>query len=144
MLPFEPETEEELRARYLAAMTRVYDVTGFFEMPADRPGLHREHVFDFEDGLRLIISREKRDKDVYLHWSASMEGADLCEESVTKFAEFVMGHMVMLWGSKCGAMRIMMFYSGRVLHFICPEGQKTVAEVTAAACPLVRGDPRLN
>lgn len=72
MLPNTPEPIESLRARYPAALEHVYDQESVAYSGAVRPGECRANVFDFEDGLRLIISR-KRDPwgDVWLHYSAS-------------------------------------------------------------------------
>lgn len=46
--------------------------------PAYRPGQHRRHIFDFDDGLRLILSRDDRDPSYFvsgavLHLSGSFE-----------------------------------------------------------------------
>jgi len=35
------------------------------------PGEHRRHVFDLEDGLRVIVSRDSLNKEQYLHVSFS-------------------------------------------------------------------------
>jgi len=62
-LPFEPEPIESLRQRYPEALKKIWSVveieTGLAENEnTDRPGLHRKHIFDFEDGWRLIVSKE--------------------------------------------------------------------------------------
>jgi len=56
-IPFEPDpTLDEAKARFdLAVLAGPY-VAG--ESP--RPGEQRQHVFDFEEGLRLIVSRDTR------------------------------------------------------------------------------------
>ena len=54
-LIFKAEKVEEMRARYSKALEKLWIPT---EHMKDRPGLHRENVFDFEDGLRLLISRD--------------------------------------------------------------------------------------
>lgn len=71
MIPFEPESIEKLKERLPKALEKIWKVTN--PMP-DRPGLHREHVFDFESGIRLLISRDqlKREKPE-IHVSASWE-----------------------------------------------------------------------
>jgi len=56
MVPFKPESLEQLKARFPKALEKVWEVTD--PMP-DRPGLHREHLFDFESGMRLLISKDK-------------------------------------------------------------------------------------
>lgn len=72
-LPHDPEPISQLQARYAAALEPVY-VQWKVARGNDRPGLHREHVMDFESGLRLIVSRERTDKGkVVIHVSASPE-----------------------------------------------------------------------
>jgi hypothetical protein len=71
MMPFVPEPLEDLKARFPKCLEKVWDITD--TMP-DRPGLHREHVFDFESGMRLLISNDcmiPRAPDI--HISASWE-----------------------------------------------------------------------
>lgn len=73
MLPFAPESLESLKARYPAAVERAIDLAGALGDPGDFPGLNRRHVFDFDDGLRLIVSLDDHGPrgGVELHASAS-------------------------------------------------------------------------
>jgi hypothetical protein len=64
ILPFEPEPLESLQARFPKALERIWVVPSNGDMP-DRPGMHREHLFDFESGLRLLISIDRLDKAKY-------------------------------------------------------------------------------
>ena len=57
-LPFEPEIEEMMKARFNDALSPVYILKGV-EQGGERPGQSRKHVFDYFDGTRLIISRDK-------------------------------------------------------------------------------------
>lgn len=41
----------------------------------DRPGVHRENVFDFHDGMRLIVSQDKYQFGTFLHVSGSVRGS---------------------------------------------------------------------
>jgi hypothetical protein len=72
-LPFEPEPIASMRARYAAARKTLYvqeDVAAGLVAP---PSGFRAHVFDFEDGLRLIISRDRDPTGlVVIHLSASV------------------------------------------------------------------------
>jgi hypothetical protein len=71
LLPPQPQTTEENRNRFPAAVRRVFFVEDI-ERGGERPGQLREHVFDWPDGLRLIISREDfGDMQPVLHMSAS-------------------------------------------------------------------------
>lgn len=82
MLPFEPEPLSSLQARYSAALERVWPIPILAAAHArgedtDRPGLHRCYVFDFEDGLRLIVSREMMTNETtVVHFSASLNRGD--------------------------------------------------------------------
>jgi hypothetical protein len=77
VLPFKPETIEDLRARYQSALTTIFDIAEI-EAGGVRPGQLRRHVFDCEDGIRLLISRDRDSRNAAtskpaLHVSASVE-----------------------------------------------------------------------
>jgi hypothetical protein len=125
MLPFEPESGVLLAKRYPAAVERVYDLHEMWDKR--RPGLNRQHVFDFEDGLRLIVSRERHDSDeVMLHWSASIDEGHLQRppfQDVQDFTNFVMEHMSTLWdepGGKQGNVHVKSSAEG-IIHFFMVE-----------------------
>ena len=75
MLPFEPESIKALKARGDEALEHLFYTS---EADTRQPDLLRTHVFDFEDGLRIVASWEhnKRDKfeDPMIHFYASFEG----------------------------------------------------------------------
>jgi hypothetical protein len=82
MLPFQSEPLSQLRARYQAALTNIQDCRE--RIPEPIPSELREHVFDCEDGLRLIISRDRETKaELYLHLSASLEVGCELYKSIT-------------------------------------------------------------
>lgn len=70
-LPIVPEADEALRARYAVALQRTFE-----PCPSPRPAELREHVFDFNDGIRFVVSRDlvsdPKFTGVYLHVSASL------------------------------------------------------------------------
>lgn len=72
MLPYKPESLESLRSRYAVAVENVFDPDTLETNPEGRPGLRRECVFDCEDGLRLIISKDLIDVP-RIHLSASAQ-----------------------------------------------------------------------
>lgn len=80
MLPFKPQPIEALKARYPAALRKVFDCTK--GLPRPRPGELYSQVFDCGDGIRLIVSRDREsESDIYLHVSASfVEGYPLWNE----------------------------------------------------------------
>ena len=59
MLDFQPELEETMKARYKDALTPIYDV---YKIPKgnQNPENLRKHVFDFYDGVRLVVTQERR------------------------------------------------------------------------------------
>ena len=68
MLSFEPETFASLKARMPAAIDHVHRVG-----VTPCPGEERHHIFDYADGLRMIVSRSHfpGDAKACLHVSAS-------------------------------------------------------------------------
>lgn len=87
-LPFQPESIDQLRARFDAALETVFDYRdcdpneanrvgpSFFERPelqGRRPGAQRKHVFDYPDGFRLIISRDDWGSGATVHVSGSVQ-----------------------------------------------------------------------
>jgi hypothetical protein len=70
----EAEPLAAMRARYPKALEFVYDSTAIITGNAIRPGECASSVFDFTDGVRLIVSRERMpDGSVVLHLSASFK-----------------------------------------------------------------------
>ena len=71
-LPFNPEPLVALQARYPRALEVVYDQQEIAERGGIRPGQVPANIFDFDDGLKLIVSRERDlDDDAILHLCAS-------------------------------------------------------------------------
>lgn len=81
-LPFEPQPMAALQERFAEALRRVFDYRA--GVPDEIPSGLREHVFDFEDGVRMIVSRDMEDEGgVYLHVSASVEPGMLYATLIT-------------------------------------------------------------
>ena len=149
MLPFEPEPGFLLTKRYKDAVQRIYLLK---EMDGpNRPSINRKHVFDFQDGLRLIVSRERCDDgEVILHWSASIHEDHLTRPKFKgpEFMQFVMEHMAELWeevGCTKGQVMAVSTEKG-VFHFFLLEGQKDPELPEGLEGPegWEMGDPRLN
>jgi hypothetical protein len=69
-VPWRPEPVTALQARYAAAVEHLYEGR---ELAGSRPGNQRQHVFDWADGLRLIVSRERTAEGrVGVHFTASV------------------------------------------------------------------------
>ena len=73
-VPFKAEPLGQLQARFPRALQKVFDQFAIESSGATRPGQLQANVFDFEDGLRLIVSREQRvSGQIVLHVSASFQ-----------------------------------------------------------------------
>jgi len=76
VLPYQPETDVSLIQRFPKAIEKVWQEDEFLREGLFRPGALREHVFDFEDGLRVIVSHEEhgeeRNRERFVHFSASI------------------------------------------------------------------------
>lgn len=114
MIPFKPEIIENLIERFPKALEKVWEVT---EHMSDRPGLHREHLFDFGSGMRLLISRDSFRNDApEIHISASWEWAPpfdvkAMREQVIKGYHQLGGKGLPIWVG---------FSSGGIPHWIIP------------------------
>ena len=73
IVPFKAEPLKDLQARYPQALDFVYDSDAMRDSNAIRPGEVAAKLFDFEDGLRLLISLERRPQGTVLHLSSSFE-----------------------------------------------------------------------
>ncbi len=69
-LPVQAESDEVLARRWRAAIQKQWNSNTIIET-GDRPGLHRENVFDTEDGVRCIVNRELAGDYDTLHFSLS-------------------------------------------------------------------------
>lgn len=80
-VPLNPEPIDALRRRFPAAIAEVIAHEDIFSGRRPAPSGEPAHVFDTEDGLRLIVSMERlQDGCVGTHISASfhtLEGAGL-------------------------------------------------------------------
>ena len=63
-IPHDPERFMALKRRFPKAIEKIHDV---------RTGARAEHIFDFEDGFRLIVSRDATGEDPaeIIHFSVS-------------------------------------------------------------------------
>jgi len=104
-VPVNPEPLDVLKARFPKALEFVFDAVGIRDRGLIRPGECAANVFDFEEGIRMIVSREMlADGKIALHFSASvfdpgklkkrLEG--LPSSPATRKAWFI-GECVILW-----------------------------------------------
>lgn len=73
MIPFSPQPVEQLKSRYQAAIQTAYDANAVLNNNEVRPGCKPQHVFDFESGIRLIISRDYHNIKEVIHISGSFD-----------------------------------------------------------------------
>ena len=94
MLPVEPETLAELKVRFPQAVESVIYIEKVRSGEQVSPSTLREHVFDFPDGMRMIVSREDLgDGNVFYHASASgteKYGESIKDEGLSGVAEDLM------------------------------------------------------
>lgn len=57
-LPFKPESVEQLKARYQAALIHRFDAERVAENREIKPYQCPANLFDFEEGIRIVVSRE--------------------------------------------------------------------------------------
>jgi len=73
-----PLTATEHRKRWPTAVLKIWNWMGGLNEVEQRignyrPGFLPEHVFDFHDGLRFIVSSDQYNMGLYIHISASAE-----------------------------------------------------------------------
>lgn len=77
MIEFKPEPVADLRARYSLALKDSYNQVDVSRGLRVRPGNRPEHVFDFIDQIRLIISKEVEPNGrLVIHISGSVRDED--------------------------------------------------------------------
>lgn len=57
-VPFTPMPMDQQKARFPLALRRVFDARNGMLPDGQRPGETLEHVFDFEEGVRYIVSKD--------------------------------------------------------------------------------------
>lgn len=93
MQPFNPQTLEEMRARYKQALTPLFDYVGGQMTKVDeemvpgdcflKTGPGPAHVFDYPNGMRIIITRDREESGIYLHMSVGLfPGTELWDNLV--------------------------------------------------------------
>ena len=115
MLDFMPEVEDSLKARYPYALKAI---VGKID-PENIPEEFREHIFDFFDGLRIVVSKEYANLCTMLCYVASMHQPMEFEDSID-FTAFVLEHINMLRDKPVVGM-VNITYEDGVLYLSVPE-----------------------
>lgn len=86
-VPINPQSDRVLRNRFHQALDELFLVDEF-RQGGDRPGRHAENAFDFEDGMRLVVSREYDpiDKSHVIHFSCSAEDQSIFADRMRQIA----------------------------------------------------------
>ena len=79
MLPFKAESDSNMRVRYQKAIREAYDIEAIHLGTQEGPGRQRRNTFDFEDGMRIVVTKEidtvHRNPHTCIHVSASLVGS---------------------------------------------------------------------
>jgi hypothetical protein len=116
-LPFEPESIEQLKSRFPEALKKTWVCHPDMQ---DRPTLHRTHVFDFESGMRLGISKDllSTDRNPIIHVSVSIDTPDTSKFGWQTFddaIETIQSHYESIGGY--GKLRFMGISPNQIPHF---------------------------
>lgn len=69
LLKWEPESREAMKARFTAALSPDIDFQAVARGEQNPPGMDRKHVFDLEEGVRMIVSIDSEENNRLLHMS---------------------------------------------------------------------------
>lgn len=120
-LPYEPQSIEQLKSRFSKCLEKVWD-KDIDDLDKERPGLLRDYVFDFENGLRLIISKDnyKELGGLHIHISCSANKSDTFNHCFNKnhLNRFIQACYNSIGGK--GNLEFIGFTEGRVPHWKIP------------------------
>lgn len=100
MIQFNPQPLDELKKRFSIAMQKSWSVEKVSENLNNRPGNKQENVFDFEDGIRLIVSRDSYKGKEVIHVSASFDEKICKIKDISSALAKMYGNFVELSGIK--------------------------------------------
>jgi len=120
MLPIEPESFDAMKARFALAVAEPVDTNEVREGLRPPPSRDRRHVFDFEDGMRLVVSVDRVIDKEFLHVSASGDeryAKSIKDEGFEGLVEDVMLRICGLLGRQPGN-NVKAFMTKSVLHIV--------------------------
>lgn len=123
MLEIMPEPFEKMKARFPLALKNPIDVSSVLMGNARAASGRREHVFDFDDGMRMVVSIDKCGDVEILHASASGTKdyvKTVSSEGLDGFIEDVVLRLFGLIGKQQPEAQVMMTNEG-VLHLLFEE-----------------------
>lgn len=119
-MPFTPEPVEQMIERFQKALEREFNADKISNGDPDRPGVHRENVFDYEDGIRLIISKDRARGNLFIHISASSQKGNVGGKEMLKI---MVQRFVVLNATPFAGLGEASASTGGVIHLIIPMGQ---------------------
>lgn len=123
MIKFNPELLSKLQERYLEAIKDTYIQLDVARGIRSRPGSHKEHVFDFVDRVRLIISKEQEpDGRLVIHISGSISDAVPRQEAFhpIKLTDTYIHHIIEHYALVSGNTKeliVVGITEGNIIHF---------------------------
>lgn len=126
IIPFEPEPIEKLKLRFPNALKKEWNQNTIPFLDKIRPGQDRTYIFDFQNGLRLIISKDnlKELGGLHIHISASGNNKDVFKNinSIEYLTSYIETHYLLLGGK--GNLEWVGFSKGKVPHWKIKIGNK--------------------
>lgn len=123
MLDVKPEKFEDIKARFPDALEEI-DIKRVLSGKETVVSQRRSYVFDFEDGMRMIVSIDKMDDVSLLHVSASGTeeyGRTIRNEGLEGIVEDVVLRLYAMIGHDRLGKATVMITEGGVLHLIFKE-----------------------
>jgi hypothetical protein len=129
MLPIEPEPLAAMKARFHLAVSEPVDTDKVSKGVIPPPSRDRRHVFDFEDGMRMVVSVDRVIDEEFLHVSASGDekyAKSIKDEGFEGLVEDVLLRVAALLGRQPGR-NLRAFLTESVLHIVFEDGNEGFA-----------------
>lgn len=124
MLDIMPETFDQIKARFPFALEQPIEVSEVAQGKVLAASKRRTNVFDFDDGMRMVVSIDKSEDSQFLHVSASGTeeyAKGIRDEGLDGFVEDVILRLFGLIGKEQpGNAQVMLTEEG-VLHLVYEE-----------------------
>jgi hypothetical protein len=116
MIPYDPKTIEEHKRRYPKAVSKIYHAEDI-DRGAQTPGQCPDNVFDFSDGLKLIISRDvlHDSPKPIIHVSASLKPGTLLWDLIRQGKSLAEGRDCLL---RVAELRFEVLSGGLAVEFV--------------------------
>lgn len=127
MNKFNPQPLEELKARYPKALEKLYIQLDVASGKRLRPAWNKDNVFDFLDGIRLVISKEQQpDGRLVIHIAGSV--TDVLPEAIKQelfhiidltdtHIHHIVEHYALVSGN-LGALEVVGISNEKIIHLV--------------------------